>query len=59
MITIIAQRTQVTQIVEPGLLVQRNKKSFAYIVGRIENVTGRERLLWWVVNEECNFNIQT
>lgn len=27
-------------------------------VGSIENVTGRGRLLWWVVNEECNLNRQ-
>lgn len=51
---IITQITEVTQIVEPGILVQRKKKSFAFGVGRIENVIERERLLWWVVGKECN-----
>lgn len=33
--------TQITQMVEVGVLVQRKKKPFAYGVGRIENVTGQ------------------
>lgn len=35
-------------MVEAGVLTQRKKKSFAYGVERIENVTGRRRLLWVV-----------
>lgn len=33
--------TQITQMVEVGVLVQRKKKSFVYGVGRLENVIGR------------------
>lgn len=44
-VNLITQVTQVTQMVEAGVLVQRKKKSLAYGVERIANVTGRRSLL--------------
>lgn len=52
-VNIITQITQIPQMIEVGIFVQRKKKSFAYGIERIETVTGSRRLL------RHNYNRQT